>query len=466
MVGDPFHLAQALVPTEGAKDLGHAAPLLFWVEACGRRAQLGKCVGKELHVPRAVEVAVAPVIDAGGKLVDDNVDARHILSGDRAEVVPGALAQARVAAFVLNHMPDVHNAVLTAPVADLLVKAGAVELRGNVHVGVTDSGAICLACPKAAQLGKPARAQRLVQAAGKLVRPRQCHISASNKAAGRSIVESRALLVHKARLIGKEPQDGAAELVAQVLKRGLVDGIDEHAARIGVDHVDVLIAKAGFLAGDVELDGGDAVGRVKTQASGGAVGLLNGELKVERCAGGVESRRAHKALRGIHKIAKLNDRGRLGTNDRNRAMLEHGLPKRGVDVLARKRAVGVARGEMGVVEQPDLQPQALALANDKTQVSPPAVATKLGMRARFEADLADVRTGNLLQVFGNRLVRLALEPQERKHMVVVCRHIHSSKTNLLNRLKSEYAARAFLLISKSRQHMTESTIVMPWISHV
>ena len=251
-----------------------------------------------------------------------------------------------------------------------------------------------------------------------------------------------------------------------MLKRGLVDGIDEHAARIGVDHVDVLIAKAGLLAGDEELDGGDAGGRVKTQASGGAVGLLNGELKVERCAGGVESRRAHKALRGIHKIAELDDRGRLGTDDRNRAMCEHGLLKRGVDVLARKRAVGVARGEMGVVEQPDLQPQALALADDKPQVGPPTIATKLGMRARFEADLADVRTGDLLQVFGNRLVRLALEPQERKHMVVVCRHIHSSKTNLLNRLKSEYDERAFLLISKSRQHMTESTIVMPWILRI
>ena len=147
-------------------------------------------------------------------------------------------------------------------------------------------------------------------------------------------------------------------------------------------------------------------------------------------------------------------------------MFEHGLLKRGVNILARKRAVGVARGEMGVVEQPDLQPQALALANDKTQVSPPAVATKLGMRARFEADLADVRTGNLLQVFGNRLAFFALEPQERKHMVAVCRHIHSSKTNLLNRLKSEYAARAFLLISKPRQNMTKSTMVALWISHV
>ena len=149
MVGDPFHLAQALVPAEGAKDLGYATSLLFWVETRGRRAQLGKRVGKELHVPRAVEVAVAPVVDAGGKLVDDNVDARHILPGDCAEVVPGALAQARVAAFVLDHMSDMHHAALTAPVADLLVKAGTVELCGNVHVGVTDSGAICLACPKA-----------------------------------------------------------------------------------------------------------------------------------------------------------------------------------------------------------------------------------------------------------------------------------------------------------------------------
>ena len=151
------------------------------------------------------------------------------------------------------------------------------------------------------------------------------------------------------------------------------------------------------MAGDVELEGGDADRSVKAQAGGSAVlGLFNGELKIERCTGGVESRRAHKALRGIHKIAELNDRGRLGTDDRYRVMLKHGLIERGVYILACKRAVGVARGKVGIIEQPDLQVQALALANDKTQVGPPAVATKLGMRARFEADLADVRPGNLL----------------------------------------------------------------------
>ena len=143
-------------------------------------------------------------------------------------------------------MSDVHDAALAAPVANLLVKACAVELRGNVHVGVTDSGAICLARPKAAQLGEPVLAKCITQTAGKLVRPGQCQISSSDKAAGRGVVEGGSLLVHKARFIGKEAQDGAAELIAQMRKRGLIDGIDEHAARIGVDHVDVLIAKAGL----------------------------------------------------------------------------------------------------------------------------------------------------------------------------------------------------------------------------
>lgn len=59
------------------------------------------------------------------------------------------------------------------------------------------------------------------------------------------------------------------------------------------------------------------------------------------------------------------------------------------------------------------------------------------MRARFQANLVDVRPGDLLQILGDRLARLALEPQERKHMVVVGaakhllkirRHIRSSKT--------------------------------------
>ena len=91
------------------------------------------------------------------------------------------------------------------------------------------------------------------------------------------------------------------------------------------------------------------------------------------------------------------------------------------------------------------------------------------MRARFQANLADVGPGNLLQILGNRLARLALKPQERKHMVVVGaakhllkirRHIRSSKTSLSNPLKLGYAECAALLISKPRQNMTESTMVM------
>ena len=150
-------------------------------------------------------------------------------------------------------------------------------------------------------------------------------------------------------------------------------------------------------------------------------------------------------------------------------MLEHCLLERGIDALALKRAVGIACGEVRIVEQPDLQPQALALVDNKPQVGPPAVSAKIGMRARLKADLADVRAGNLLQILGDCLARLAPEPQERKHMVVISaakhllkirRHIRSSKINLSNPLTPEYAERAVLLISKSRQNMTESTMVM------
>ena len=109
------------------------------------------------------------------------------------------------------------------------------------------------------------------------------------------------------------------------------------------------------MAGDVELDRGDAGGGVKTEAGGCAiVTMLNSKRKIERCASGIKSRCAHKALRGIHEIAELDSRGRLRTDNRNRAMLEYGLLERGVDVIAFECAVGIACGEVGVVEQPDL----------------------------------------------------------------------------------------------------------------
>ena len=230
------------------------------------------------------------------------------------------------------------------------------------------------------------------------------------------------------------------------------------------------------MAGDVEFNRGNAGGSVKTQAGRDAlVVMLNNERKVELCTGGIKSRRTHKTLGGIHEITELDSRGRLRPNNRNRAMLEHGLLERGVDALAFERAIGIARGEVRVVEQPDLQSQTLALVDNKPQVGPPAVVTEIGMRARLEADFADIRAGNLLQILGDCLAHLALKPQERKHMVVVGaakhllkirRHTHSSKTNLSNPLKSEYVERVVLLISKPRQNMTESTMVVLWISHV
>ena len=218
-----------------------------------------------------------------------------------------------------------------------------------------------------------------------------------DKAAGRGVVERSALLVHKAGLVGEKAQDGLAELVAQMLKRWLVDGVDQHAARGSIDHVDVLVAKAGLLAGDVELNRGNAGGSVKTQAGRAAVvGMLNSKRKIERHTGGIKSRRAHITLRGVHKIAELDGRGRLRTDNRNRATLEHGLLECGVDAIARKRTVGVTCRKVRVVEQPDLQSQALALVDNKPQIGPPAVSAKVRMCARLKADLADIRAGNLL----------------------------------------------------------------------
>ena len=118
-----------------------------------------------------MEIAVAAAVDTGGKLVDDYIHAGHILPRDRAEVMSSALAQTRVATLVLDHMSNVHNAVRAAPIADLLVKAAAVELRGNVHVDVSSAGTVRFARPKAVQFGEPVLAERIAQAAGKFVRP-------------------------------------------------------------------------------------------------------------------------------------------------------------------------------------------------------------------------------------------------------------------------------------------------------
>ncbi|WP_300800107.1 hypothetical protein [uncultured Desulfovibrio sp.] len=82
-------------------------------------------------------------------------------------------------------------------------------------------------------------------------------------------------------------------------------------------------------------------------------------------------------------------------------------------------AVGVSRGEVRVVQDPDLHAESLAFVDDEAQVAPPAVTAEIGMGSALEADLVDISCRDLLQIDGDGGAVLAFHPEEGEEVVVV-----------------------------------------------
>ena len=64
----------------------------------------------------------------------DNVDAAHVLSLERAEIVTAAVSESGVRVLILDYVAYIQNAVRAAPVAELERESLAPEPCHRVHV--------------------------------------------------------------------------------------------------------------------------------------------------------------------------------------------------------------------------------------------------------------------------------------------------------------------------------------------
>lgn len=137
IVCQPFAQAVALGPAVSAEEFAHASPAGGRVQVPHTAAQFAQHIGEEFAVPAGAvhPLEEAPVL-AGGQLLDDHVDARHILVGHGPEEMPRPVPQAAVGVVVLDGMADMPAAVVVAPAAQHAVEVFAVQAADQLHVGV------------------------------------------------------------------------------------------------------------------------------------------------------------------------------------------------------------------------------------------------------------------------------------------------------------------------------------------
>ena len=136
MVRQVLHHFQALRPAVGAENLAKRLPVLARLRprsGCGQLCQ-----------PKVEEIRVGDVIPAGthvgvirharDDLVQHDVDPRHVLPGQRAEIVSAA-AHVGVLPCVLHDVADGFDPVCAAPIAQPFAEILLEQPADNFHVG-------------------------------------------------------------------------------------------------------------------------------------------------------------------------------------------------------------------------------------------------------------------------------------------------------------------------------------------
>ena len=129
VVEEIAHTGRTLRPAVRAEDLAHRPSVHLRIDVREGGAELGEHAVEEggiAPVPgggRGVDI----LAHAGQDLVEDDVDAAHILTVEGAEIVTRAASEPGVRVVVLDDVADILHAMRPTPVAELSCKAVAVE---------------------------------------------------------------------------------------------------------------------------------------------------------------------------------------------------------------------------------------------------------------------------------------------------------------------------------------------------
>ena len=249
MIQQALHHGRAFGPAIRAKHFAHRAALHMRLDMRVRGSQLGQHIVEKCWICDAAlnRSRVRASSHAWHDLVQHYIDARHVLSIQRAEIVPGGIRHARVGVHVFDDMANVFHAMRFAPFAQLLGKRRAPQAGQGVHIGIAH---LCVnishGIPQAANKGSasPPRAlcissssASLQEAPGPACRSGGCtawFCRQTNPAYSHS----------QLRFIGKEAREGVAKIPLVVLLMRLINGFDQCGHAFRVDGMEIVFLTA------------------------------------------------------------------------------------------------------------------------------------------------------------------------------------------------------------------------------
>ena len=211
-----------------------------------------------------------------------------------------------------------------------------------------------------------------------------------------------------------------------MLIMGLIHGIDHGLAGFFFQHIDVVGEPAtlaeGHIGADHDAEPPDTLGDVPVneavlklvrQIHGG------GEVQPFRCVAMAEGHHLYDLLNVLFQETAGVELG-LGHRANH---IRHPFPDQLFPQMGPLRrfqiAVGVAGGEVAVIQQPYLHIQFLSGLQNESKILPPGIFAKILVGAAFGTKLPDAACLNGKDLFSDPLLRLSMEPQKGQDVTAV-----------------------------------------------
>ena len=420
MVRQILHVFRSLGPAEGTENLAHGPALFLRVHMGQGGSKLSQIIMEKVifHMFIADTAGAGTFRQTGDQLVQHNVDTGHILVCQGPEIMGCTVGGLGMGIVVLDDMANVLNSMFPAPGAQLGAEIAAVLPGNDVHVGIADPvGVVSQVIPQSRQQRSGIAAQTLLQHMQQLVVPGM--VVKSLACPGD---EGIFYVVAECRLVGEEAQEGVAEVFLQVLIMGLVHRIHKDLDRLLPEHIAVMgaVVIQTALGLNEDHDPPHALRQVEPhQTVFITIGNVQ-NLGISFSVGHMLQRqhRHDLILRGSfpavrHHIAVGDRAGHI-----DMPLGDAPGPQVGIFFLI-KGIVGIAGGEMLVVQDPDVHIMVPAPAHDQMHIGPPFAVAEVLVGPGLQTDGADAAVVNSLQLPGDQAVILPMEPQEGSHVVML-----------------------------------------------
>ena len=420
-IHQPRHQRRTLRPAIRTEDLAHGLAIHGFVLAGMGGSQLAQHIVIKLPVRRAALHGGGrdAVRHAGHHLMQHNVNAAHVLPVQAAEIMSRAAAETCVGVHVLNHVPDILHAARTAPVAQLIREVLFPELRHRVHVGKAHlRGAFRVRIPQERQLPQ-GRCHALPHAGLHRIPPWQLHTRHAYRAVinPRVVADLAHMLRIEARLIGEKARNGLAEKRRVVRIMRLIHRLDQLMHRFPGQHIDIILlrVRAGIGFRDIEHPP-QALRHVQIDELVLLFGLqqhrLPGQFLILACAA-IHDHRQQLFLRG--KMRHQQGNILRGTHHVHMEFPQNSSAQAGIAV--RQNAVGIARGEMLVIENPHAHVPLPGFRQNNVHGFPPCVLAEMLIGPRLHAERTTAACIDCLKLRRNLRVVSVMLPEKWQQII-------------------------------------------------